>query len=108
MPESTGRSSTRQTDVIVEKVSLQQKWRMNAKGDPEMLICVGPLSEVRASGIVGVTDPSRANELTGSGMLEPGRAAGRGLFTFAGETIDGAGARYRTLFTKATLTISAR
>ena len=80
-------------DVIVEKGTLQQKRVMNAILDSEMLICVGPLSEVRASGITGVTDPSHANDLIESERLSLVESLGEVFITFAAETIDGAGAR---------------
>ncbi len=79
--------------VIVEKGTAQQKRVMTAILDSDMPICVGPLSEVRASGITGVTDPSRANERIASDRLGIVESLGEVFITFAAETIDGAGAR---------------
>ncbi len=80
-------------DVIVEVGTDQQKRVMRAILDSEMLVCVGPLSEVRASGVTGVTDPARANERIASERLGIIDALGEVFITFAAETIDGAGAR---------------
>lgn len=80
-------------DVIVEVGTDQQRRVMRAILDSEMLICVGPLSEVRASGITGVTDPGRANARIESERIGIVDALGEVFITFAAETIDGAGAR---------------
>jgi hypothetical protein len=79
--------------VIADIGTDQQKRVMNAIGESEMLICVGPLSEVRASGITGVTDPARANSRIAAERLSLPEALGEVFITFAAETIDGAGAR---------------
>lgn len=80
-------------DVIADVGTDHQKRVMGAIGESGMLICVGPLSEVRASGITGVTDPSRANDRIASERLSLPEALDEVFITFAAETIDGAGAR---------------
>lgn len=79
---------------VIEEIGTEQQRRvMKAIGESEMLICVGPVSEVRASGITGVTDPSRANDRIADERLSVVEALGEVFITFAAETIDGAGAR---------------
>jgi hypothetical protein len=80
-------------DIIMEKGTAQQKKVMGAILDSEMLICVGPVSEVRASGITGVINPSSTNEKIADGGMSLREALGEVFITFAAETIDGAGAR---------------
>ena len=80
-------------DVIVDIGTDQQKRVMKAIIESEMLICVGPVAEVRASGVTGVTDPARANERIAADRLSIPDALGEVFITFAAETIDGAGAR---------------
>lgn len=80
-------------DVIMEKGTAHQKKVMSAILDSEMLICVGPVSEVKASGITGVISSSSANEKIEEGRVSLREALGEVFITFAAETIDGAGAR---------------
>ncbi len=80
-------------DVIVDIGSEQQKRVMNAIIESKMLICVGPVSDVQASGLTGVTDPGRANRRISEDRLSLPEALDEVFITFAAETIDGAGAR---------------
>lgn len=80
-------------DVIMEKGTAQQRKVMSAILDSEMLICVGPVSEVKASGITGLINPSETNEKIADGRMSLRESLGEVFITFAAETIDGAGAR---------------
>ena len=80
-------------DVIMEKGTAQQKRVLGAILDSEMLVCVGPVSEVKASGITGLINPSSTNDRIESERLSLKESLGEVFITFAAETIDGAGAR---------------
>lgn len=80
-------------EVIAEIGTDAQKRVMNAILDSRMLICVGPVSDVKASGITGVIDPSSTNGKIADGRLSLDEALGEIYITFAAETIAGAGAR---------------
>ena len=80
-------------ETIIEKGTNQQKMVMQTILDSKMLICVGPLREVVASGITGVTNPSATNERIASERLNVKEALGEVFITIAEETIDGGGQR---------------
>ena len=80
-------------ETIIEKGTSQQKMVMQTILDSKMLICVGPLREVIASGITGVTNPSETNARIASERLNIKEALGEVFITIAEETIDGGGQR---------------
>jgi hypothetical protein len=80
-------------ETIIEKGTNQQRLVMQTILDSKMLICVGPLREVVASGITGVTNPSATNERIASERLNVKEALGEVFITIAEETIDGGGQR---------------
>jgi hypothetical protein len=80
-------------ETIIEKGTNQQRLVMQTILDSKMLICVGPLREVVASGITGVTNPSATNERIASERLNIKEALGEVFITIAEETIDGGGQR---------------
>ncbi|HMO79311.1 MAG TPA: hypothetical protein PKD24_00835 [Pyrinomonadaceae bacterium] len=59
----------------------------------EMLVCVKPVSKVKASGITGLIDRSTTNESIAEGALSLREALGQVYITIAEETIDNGGRR---------------
>ncbi len=80
-------------ETIIEKGTNQQRLVMQTILDSKMLICVGPVREVIASGITGVTNPSATNARIASERLNIREALGEVFITIAEETIDGGGQR---------------
>lgn len=80
-------------DVIIEKGTPQQKKVMRAIWDSEITICVGPVSDVKASGITGIINPAATNERIASERLSLRESLKEIFITIAEETIDGGGQR---------------
>jgi hypothetical protein len=79
--------------TILDQGNADHRRVVNLILDSKMTICVLPVSEVHASGITGVTDPGRTNDLIGSERLSLEEAAGEVFITIAEETIDTGGQR---------------
>lgn len=80
-------------DTILNVGNLDQKMIAQNILDSEMLIRVGPVSRVKASGITGVIDPFRTNKLIRKGGMSIGEAFGQIYIAMAEETIDLGGQR---------------
>jgi hypothetical protein len=79
--------------TILDKGNADHRRVVNLILDSKMTICVFPVSKVQASGITGVTDPGRANDLIMSERLSLEKAAAEVFITIAEETIDTGGQR---------------
>ena len=79
--------------TILDKGNADHRRVVNLILDSKMTICVFPVSKVQASGITGVTDPDRANDLIMSERLSLEEAAAEVFITIAEETIDTGGQR---------------
>ncbi len=78
-------------ETIIEKGDASQKMIMKSIIDSKMTVCVFPVSKVNASGITGVTNPSRTNEKVLSDRLNLEEAFAEIFITIAEETIDTGG-----------------
>ena len=79
--------------TILERGNEQHRRTAQMILDSEMLVCVHPVSKVRASGITGLIDPSATNDKIEDERLNLKEALGEIFITIAEETIDTGGQR---------------
>jgi hypothetical protein len=77
--------------TILEKGNASQRNVLQSIIDSKMLVCVHPVSAVKASGITGVINSSDTNHRILSERMQPEEALGEVFVTIAEETIDTGG-----------------
>lgn len=88
VPKKYRKAITRAFETILEKGTARNKRTAKMILESDLLICAGPVEEVVASGLTGVTDPAATQRRIAAGRMTLTEALGEVFITIAYETMN--------------------